>query len=118
MYQLVLEAKTKLKLTKLKALKLYHQIFGFPVVILLLKPTVHFLLHHTAQCRGWGHPQDGLYMVAVRLGNQRAMVGTDWANSCPGCTNRPRKKHYSHLFFPAGKVAWALSGYLPIENAD
>ena len=34
MFQLVLEAKTKL--TKLKALKLYHQIFGFLVVIALL----------------------------------------------------------------------------------
>ena len=40
--------------------------FGFLVVILLLKPTVHFWLHHTAQCGGWGHPQDGLYMVAAR----------------------------------------------------
>ena len=89
MYQLVLEAKTKL--TKLKALKLYHQIFGFLVVILLLKPTVHFWLHLTAQCGGWGHPQDGLYMVAARLGNQRAMVCTEWANSCPGCKNRSRK---------------------------
>ena len=95
MYQLVLEAKKKL--TKLKALKLYHQICGFLVVILLLNPTVHFWLHHTAQCGGWGHPQDGLYVVAARLSNQRAMVGTEWANSCPSCTNRPRKKHYSHL---------------------
>ena len=51
-------------------------------------------------------------MVAARLGCQNAMVGTGWANSCPGCMDRLRK-HYSHLvggLFLAGKVAWTLSG--------
>ena len=69
---------------------------------------------------GWGHPQGAMHMAAARLGCKRAMVGTEWVNSCPGCMNRHRKR-YSHLLggsFQAGKVAWALSGYLPTENAD
>ena len=44
----------------------------------------------------------------------------EWANSYPGYMNRPRKR-YSHLLgcsFLTGKAAWALSGYLPTENAD
>ena len=52
---------------------------------------------------GWGHPQDDMHMAAARL----------------GCTNRPRKCYY-HLLggsFLAGKAAWALSGYLPTEDA-
>ena len=43
---------------------------------------------------------------------KRAMVDTKWANSWPS---------YSRLLrgqFLAGKVAWALSRYLPTENAD
>ena len=49
-----------------------------------------------------------------------AMVGTGWANSCPGCMDRLRKCH-SHLLgssFLAGKAAWALSGCLITESAD
>ena len=95
-----------------------------------LNPIVHFWLHHTAHCAekivsacymrrfcvsrkggtgggGWGHPQGGMHMVAARLGCQSAMVGTGWANSCPGCMDRLRKR-YSHLVegsFLAGKVA-------------
>ena len=34
---------------------------------------------------GWGHPQCDMHMVAARLSCQSAMVGTVWANSCPGC---------------------------------
>ena len=29
-----------------------------------------------------------MHMVAARLGCQRAIVGTRWANSCPGCMGR------------------------------
>ena len=59
-------------------------------------------------------------MVANRLGCQSAMVGTGWANSCPGCMNR-LKKRYAHLVggsFVAGKAAWALSRFLTTESAD
>ena len=45
---------------------------------------------------GRGHPQGDMHMVAARLGCQSAMVGTGWANSCPGCMDRLRKR-YSHL---------------------
>ena len=103
-------------------------------------PTVHFWLHHTAHCtekivsarytrrfcvswdRGrWvGHPQGDMHMVAARLSCQSAMVGTGWANSCPGCMSRLRKR-YSHLVgssFLAGKVAWTLSGCMTTESTD
>ena len=53
-------------------------------------------------------------------GCKRAMVGTQWANFCRGCTNMPTKC-YSNLLegsFLAGKAAWALRGYLPTEKAD
>ena len=69
---------------------------------------------------GWGHPQGDMHMVAARLGCQSAMVGTGWANSCPGCMDRLRKR-YSHLVecsFLAGKVAWTLSGCMTTESAD
>ena len=69
---------------------------------------------------GWCHLQGAVHMAVASLGCERAMVGSEWANSCPGCTNGPRK-HYSYLLecsFLAGKVAWALSGYLPTENDD
>ena len=59
-------------------------------------------------------------MVAARLGCQSAMVGTGWANSCPGCMDRLRKR-YSHLVegsFLAGKVAWTLSRCMTTESAD
>ena len=59
-----------------------------------------------------------MHMVAARLGCQSAMVGTGWANSCPGCMDRLRKR-YSHLVgssFLAGKVAWTLSGCMTTER--
>ena len=65
-----------------------------------------------------GHPQGDMHMVAARLGCQSAMVGTWWANSCPGCMDRLRKC-YSHLVggsFLAGKVAWTLSGCMTTER--
>ena len=61
-----------------------------------------------------------MHMVAARLGCQSAMVGTRWANSCPGCMDRLRKR-YSHLVggsFLARKVAWTLSGCMTTESAD
>ena len=48
------------------------------------------------------------------------MVGTGWANFCPGCMDRLRKR-YSHFVggsFLAGKAAWALSRSMTTENAD
>ena len=48
------------------------------------------------------------------------MVGTGWANSCPGSMDRLRKC-YSHLVGGsslAGKVVWALSGCLTTESHD
>ena len=46
---------------------------------------------------GWGHPHGDVHMVAVRLGLERAIVGTRWATtSQPDCMDR-LKKHYSHL---------------------
>ena len=44
------------------------------------------------------------------LAVKTAMIGTEWANSHPGCMNR-RRKRYSHLLggsFLAGKAAWTL----------
>ena len=61
-----------------------------------------------------------MHMVVARLGCQSSMVGTAWANSCPGCMGRLRKR-YSHLVegsFLAGKAAWALSRCLTTEGAD
>ena len=37
---------------------------------------------------GWGHPQGDMHMVAAGLGCESAMVGTVWANFCPGCMDR------------------------------
>ena len=68
----------------------------------------------------WLGPQGDMHMVAARLGCQSTMVGTGWANSCPGCMDRLRKR-YSHLVggsFLAGKVAWTLSGCMTTESAD
>ena len=59
-----------------------------------------------------------MQMVAVRLGCKSVMVGTGWANFCPGCIDRLRKC-YSHLAggsFLAGKAARALNGCLTTEN--
>ena len=61
-----------------------------------------------------------MLMVAARLGCERVMDGTGWANPCPDCTNR-LTKHYSHLVggcFLAKKAAWALSGCMTNESAD
>ena len=69
---------------------------------------------------GWGHPQGDMHMVSARLDCQSAMVGTRWANSCPGCMDRLRKC-YSHLVggsFQAWKAAWTLSGCLTTKSAD
>ena len=66
---------------------------------------------------GSGHPQGDIHIVAARLGT---MVGTRWANSCPGCMDRVRK--YSHLVggssFLAEKAAWALRECLMTESAN
>ena len=37
-----------------------------------------------------------MHMMAARLGCESAMARTGWANSCPGCMDRLRKR-YSHL---------------------
>ena len=37
-----------------------------------------------------------MHLAAAWLGCKRAMVGTGWANSHPGCMDRPRK-YYPHL---------------------
>ena len=60
-----------------------------------------------------------MHMVAARLGRQSAMVGTRWANSCPGCMDRLRKR-YSHLVegsFLGGKVALAMTRCMTSESA-
>ena len=56
--------------------------------------------------------------VAARLGCHSTMVGTGWANSCPGCMDRLRKC-YTHVAggsFLAGKAAWALSECVPTKS--
>lgn len=45
---------------------------------------------------GWGHMQSAVHMAAAKLGCKRAMIGTVWAHSHPGCVNRLREC-YSHL---------------------
>ena len=47
-------------------------------------------------------------------------VGNGWANSCPGCMSKLRKR-FSHLLggsFLAGKASWGPSGCLPNDSAD
>ena len=46
-----------------------------------------------------------MHMAAVRLNCKSNMVGTGWANSCPGCVNRLKKCHFHPLggSFLAGK---------------
>ena len=58
---------------------------------------------------GWGHPQGDMHMVTARLGCKSTMVGTGWANSCPGCMNKLRKRycHFVGGSFLAGKAALA-----------
>ena len=56
--------------------------------------------------------QGDMHMVAAKLGCQNVMIGTGWANSCPGCMDRLRKCD-SRLVGGsslAGKATWALSG--------
>ena len=63
---------------------------------------------------------DAVYMVAARLGFQKAMFGTRRATPCPDCMDRLRK-HYSHLaegWFLARKAAWALGGCMATDSAD
>ena len=53
-----------------------------------------------------------MHTATARLGCRRTVAGAGWANSCPGCMSRLRKR-YSHLLggsFLAGKVSWAQSG--------
>ena len=57
-----------------------------------------------------------MHMVAARLGCKSTVVGTGWANSCPGCMDRLRNITLSS--FLAGKAARALSGCLTTENAE
>ena len=50
-------------------------------------------------------------MVAVRLGLEKAVIGTGRATPCPDCMDRLRK-HYSNLaegWFLARKAAWDLN---------
>ena len=50
---------------------------------------------------------------------ESTVVGTGWANSCPGCMDGLREC-YSHLVedsFLVGKAAWALSTCLTTESA-
>ena len=79
-----------------------------------LNPIVHLWLLHTVHCAenivsahrcagtlcvsrkggtgggGWDHTQGAVHMAAAWLSCKTTMVGTKWANSCPGCMNRPR----------------------------
>ena len=70
---------------------------------------------------GWDHSQGAVHMVAVRLGLEKAVIGTGRATPCPDCMDRLRK-HYSHLaegWFLARKAAWALSGSQSLDrNGD
>ena len=68
----------------------------------------------------WLGPGGPILALAARLGCQSVIVGTGWANSCPCCMDRLRKR-YSHLvggWFLAGKAAWALSECLTTKSAD
>ena len=61
-----------------------------------------------------------MHMAAARLGCKKTVVSTRYANSCPGCMSRLRKR-YSHLLggsFLAGKASRALSGCVPTESAN
>ena len=61
-----------------------------------------------------------MHMAAARLGCKRTVVSTRYANSCPGCMSRLRKR-YSHLLggsFLAGKASRALSGCLTTKSAN
>ena len=61
-----------------------------------------------------------MYMVAARLGFEKAMVGTRRATPRSDCMDRLRK-HYSHLaegWFLARKAAWSLSGCMATDSAD
>ena len=51
-----------------------------------------------------------MHMVTARLGYESAMVGTGWANSCPGCIDRLRKR-YSHRFCVSRKGGTGGGGW-------
>ena len=38
-----------------------------------------------------------MHMAAAMLRCKRAMVGTGWANPCPGCMNELRKRYFTLL---------------------
>ena len=53
-------------------------------------------------------------MVATRLGCQRAMVGTRWANSCPSCIDSSAKLM---IMLPMEALGNALYGsWRPLTN--
>ena len=57
-------------------------------------------------------------MVAARLGCKRAVVGTELANSHPGCTNRPRNATLTVWGFNSGREGDVGSKCLSTEHAD
>ena len=60
-----------------------------------------------------------MHMVAARLGHERAMVGTGWANSRPDCMDRLRSKILLlEGWFLAKKAAWAVSGCMTTDSAE
>ena len=67
-----------------------------------------------------GQGEVAVHMAAARFGCKMTMVGTEWANSWPGCmsTLRKRYSHHSGGSFLAGKPSLALNGCLPIKSAD
>ena len=92
---------------------------------------MHFWLHHTAHCTekivyahlhagsasaervgqrevGQGEvggvTQGDMHMVAARLGCKSTMVGTRWANPCPGCMDRLRKLWHGCRFIVNRKM--------------
>ena len=60
---------------------------------------------------GWGHPQGAVHMAAARLGYKRTMVGTGWANSWPGHTNRCRVLCTWQLLGLVVKEPWLSTGW-------
>ena len=55
---------------------------------------------------GWGHPQGTVHTVAARPGCKMAMVGTGWANFCPGNMNKLGKccSHLVEVYFRQGRL--------------
>ena len=75
-------------------------------------------LHTLGQGEGGGviHRVD-THMVGARLGCNSAIVGTGYANSCPGCMETEIFPCTGSSFL-AGKAGWARSGCLTTESAD